>query len=352
MKKLSLLVAATAFLFTFQSQAQLAVPVSGGVPQAFPYSSQVRDDEGNLLSNRFISLRISMHSGSATGPVTYVEHDTTTTSPNGIFSVVVGGGTIIQGKFDSIPWTSGQIYQQVELDENGGTNFSDMGTAQLLSFPYAIAAGNGVADVKYDQTGKLSVTSADGSTDIKSDAASWMTTGNSEVGSAGFLGTTDNTDLVFKRNGSEGLRLKAGDALTMPGKLGIGVAEPLTSLDVNGGLTLRDTTVNITASGAFNLSVGNHALVFINSSVYASYASAILSPGLAKGQVVMLAITGSNSSYGVRFYNHPNYNTRINIYGQGVGSGIGYSKNYTEGNTLTLLWNGSDWVQIASSISQ
>lgn len=350
MKKLQLLlIAAICFGLKIQAQtSSIQVPVSSGVPQAYPYSSIVRSADGNVLSNQFINLRISMRSGSVNGPIAYQETDTVTTSPMGIFSVVVGGGKIVAGNFDSIPWSSGQIYQQVEMDDKGGNTFADMGTAQLLSLPYALSAGNGITDIKYDSTGKMSVTTTDGRTAIKTTAASWMTTGNSGA-AGGFIGTTDNTDLVLKRNNTESLKIKA-DGVTMAGKLGIGLGTPATSLDLSGGLTLRDTTVNV--SGAFNLNVGNHALIFINSSV--SSASAILGPGLAKGQVVVLAITGSSSNNGVRFYNNGStYNTRVNISGGGVGdNNSGYSYiTYKEGNTLTLLWNGTDWVQMASSMA-
>src|ERR1043165_5386385 len=135
MKKLSLWIAAFSTCFIFTAQAQVTQTTNNGVPQAIPYSSLVKDASGMALSNQFIKLRFSMHSGSATGPVVYCETDTTTTSPTGIFSVVVGGGTIMSGTFDAIPWSTSQIYQQVELDPTGASNFADMGTTQLLSSP-------------------------------------------------------------------------------------------------------------------------------------------------------------------------------------------------------------------------
>ena len=351
MKKFNLLLSAVAMFFAYQSHAQLTVPVSAGVPQAFPYSSQVRDANGELLVNRHIALRISMHVGSADGPIAYMEVDTTTTSPNGIFSVVVGGGSIIQGDFNLIPWTGGQIYQQVELDENGGDRFTDMGTAQLLSLPYAIAAGNGVKEVNYDETGKLMVTSADGSESIATSRATWMAGGNASITADDFIGTTDDADVVFKRNKTESMRLAAGNAVTMPGKLGLGgVASPAVSLDVSGAMAIRETTVNV--SGTFNLNVANNSLIFINSSVPASYATAILGPGAVKGQILMISVTGSNPGYGIKFVNNSNYNTRISANGNGISSSSYASKTYTDGNTITFLWNGNDWVQIASSYGE
>ena len=311
----------------------------------------MRDANGELLVNRHIALRISMHVGSADGPIAYMEVDTTTTSPNGIFSVVVGGGSIMQGDFNLIPWTGGQIYQQVELDENGGDRFTDMGTAQLLSLPYAIAAGNGVKEVNYDETGKLMVTSADGSESIATSRATWMAGGNASITADDFIGTTDDADVVFKRNNAETMRLAAGNSVTMPGKLGLGgVASPAVSLDVSGAMAIRETTVNV--SGTFNLNVGNNSLIFVNSSVPASYATAILGPGAVKGQILMISVTGTYSNYGIKFVNNSNYNTRISANGNGISSSSYASKTYTDGNTITFLWNGNDWVQIASSYGE
>lgn len=349
MKKLSHLVTAAALLLTLHVDAQTST--NRGVPQAFPYSSQVRDANGNILANQTINLRISMRSGSPDGPIAYREVNPTVTSPNGIFSVVVGGGTIVEGNFDSIPWVAGQIYQQVELDERGGTNFVDMGTSQLLSLPYAIAAGNGVEDVKFDETGKLSVKSADGSETIQSDVSIWLATGNAGMGPNDFIGTTDDADLTFKRNSAESLRLR-DEAVTIPNKLGLGgVVTPMTTLDVNGGMSFRETTINVT--GNYTLNVGNRSLIFLNSSVMPYNAQINLVNGLVKGQIVMISVTGTQPYYGVKFTNSGSGtpNTRISLYGNGITSTSG-SKNYTDGNTISFLWNGTDWVQISSSYTE
>lgn len=345
MKHVTLL---AALLIMFLAPVRAQIDSRTGVPQAFPYSSQIRDANGALITDRFISLRVTMRTGTPDGPPVYVEVDTTTTSPTGIFTVVIGGGTILQGSFDSIPWMDGQVYQQVELDENGGSNFTDMGTTQLLSLPYALAAGNGVTDVKFDATGKINITPADGREEIKSETASWLTTGN--AGSNGFIGTTDNVDLVLKRNNAEGLRLRANNALSTTGMLGVGVANPVTSLDVNGGVTLRDTVVNV--SGAFTLNPGNRSLIFVNSTSYPANALCTMAPGLQRGQIIVIVVGGGFYTRGISFANNTYYKTRVNVDGRGVGSSYGQTINYTDGNTITLLWNGTDWVQLSSSITK
>lgn len=345
MKHVTLL---AAFVVMFLAQARAQFETKTGVPQAFPYSSQLRDANGEPMADRFISLRVTMRSGAPDAPPSYIEIDTATTSPTGIFTVVIGGGTILMGSFDSIPWMAGQVYQQVELDENGGTNFTDMGTTQLLSLPYALAAGNGVTDVKFDEGGKIAITSADGRENIVSETASWLTTGNK--GTNGFIGTLDNTDLVLKRNNDEGLRLRANNVVTTNGMLGVGVAAPVTSLDISGGVTMRDTVVNV--SGAFTLNPGNHSLIFVNSTSYPANALCTMAPGLQRGQIIVIVVGGGLYTRGISFANNTYYKTRVNVDGRGVGSSYGGTISYTDGNTITLLWNGNDWVQLSSSITK
>src|ERR1043165_3556240 len=218
---------------------------AGGVPQRFAYSSAVRDANGLPLISQFIRLRFTILREAPTGTPVYQQIATVTTSPAGIFTVVIGGGSITLGNFDSIPWQTGNLFLRVELDVTGGINFVDMGTTQLLSTPYAIAAGNGLASIAFDSTGQVISKTLDNKTSI-TNFKSWLTTGNAGIGGAnGFIGTTDNSDLILKRMNAEGLRISAGNTVTIPGKLGLGVTNPVTSLDINGGIKLRDTTTNV-----------------------------------------------------------------------------------------------------------
>lgn len=109
------------------------------VPQKFKYQGVVHDNNGNLLINKNISLRISLLQGSITGTAVYVETHDTTTNQFGLFNITVGAGTVISGNFSTIPWNI-SYFQKVEIDTSGGSNFIFMGTSQLLSVPYALNA--------------------------------------------------------------------------------------------------------------------------------------------------------------------------------------------------------------------
>ncbi len=98
------------------------------------------------MSNQTVNVRFSIREGSASGSITYQETHSLTTNQFGLFTKAIGAGIPTQNTFSAINWSSGQKYLQVELDIAGGTNYTDMGTSQLLSVPfalYALNSGNG-----------------------------------------------------------------------------------------------------------------------------------------------------------------------------------------------------------------
>lgn len=114
-------------------------------PQGINYQAAARNSQGNLLLNQPIGLRFSIRNGSITGAIIYRETQTATTDAFGTFSTVIGNGTPVQGTFAGIQWSTGSKFMQVEMDITGGTNYTDMGTTQLMSVPYALyadSAGN------------------------------------------------------------------------------------------------------------------------------------------------------------------------------------------------------------------
>ena len=120
-------------------------------PQGIPYQAVARDNAGNLIKNQPISLRFSIHDGSANGAVVYSETHSVTTDALGLFSVNIGGGTSSATLAD-VNWGSGSKYTQVELDVAGGSNYIDMGTTQMMSVPYALYAGSSAAAPSVFQT--------------------------------------------------------------------------------------------------------------------------------------------------------------------------------------------------------
>lgn len=112
------------------------------VPQAFEFQGVARDLSGNVLVSQPISLRLGIVANTSGGALVYQETQAVTTSPLGLFTVQVGSGTPVLGTFAAVTWTAGPRFLKVELDPAGGSSYQFMGTTQLLSVPYALAAGS------------------------------------------------------------------------------------------------------------------------------------------------------------------------------------------------------------------
>lgn len=120
----------------------LALPIitMAQSPQKMNYQGVARDGGGIALASQSISLRLSILSGSVSGNTEYSETQSATTSDLGLFSIEVGGGSLLSGSFASIDWGSESHFVKVEMDPAGGTAYQLMGTSQLLSVPYALYA--------------------------------------------------------------------------------------------------------------------------------------------------------------------------------------------------------------------
>lgn len=112
------------------------------IPQKMSYQSVIRNTEGNLVVNAAIGVQISILKDSPTGQAVYVEAMTNTTNENGLLSIEIGGGTPVLGSFAQIDWATGIYFVKTETDPTGGTNYTIVGTGQLLSVPYALYAGS------------------------------------------------------------------------------------------------------------------------------------------------------------------------------------------------------------------
>ncbi len=123
-------------LFTFEF-------VKAQAPQATSYQAVIRNSNGNVLSNQLVKVRFSIRDSVANGIVVYQETQTPTTNTQGLINLFAGQGTAVIGTFAGINWGSKSKFLQTEIDIAGGNNFTDMGTMQLMSVPYALYSNNG-----------------------------------------------------------------------------------------------------------------------------------------------------------------------------------------------------------------
>ncbi|MCB9190619.1 MAG: hypothetical protein H6602_03020, partial [Flavobacteriales bacterium] len=180
-----------------------------GSPQMFNYQGVARDNGGNILTNQNIGVQISVISNNPNGPVQYVERHALTTNQFGLFNLHVGGGTVQFGTIGNIGWAADNHYLKVELDPNGGTAYSPMGTAQLLSVPYALYAETSGSGGTTGSTGPQGPTGANGN-----DGATGPTGPQGPTGANGSDGATGPTGPQGPAgaNGSDGATGPTGPA--------------------------------------------------------------------------------------------------------------------------------------------
>lgn len=150
-------------------------------PPAIPYQAIARQANGDIIANQSLTIRFTVHDSSVFGPVIFQETHQTATNVLGLFTCSIGQGLPIQGALNTINWGHGAKFLQVEFDPQGGSNFMDMGTTQLMSVPYALFAeqSNG-----------------------------WSLNGNAGTDPlVNSLGTTDSTDLMIKTANYEAMRV-------------------------------------------------------------------------------------------------------------------------------------------------
>jgi uncharacterized protein (TIGR02145 family) len=87
-----------------------------------------------------VRLRISILSGSITGPAVYVETHARTTDAGGLMSLQIGGGTLPSMDFATINWGNSAHFIKLEADFSGGNSYVLLGTQELMSVPYALYA--------------------------------------------------------------------------------------------------------------------------------------------------------------------------------------------------------------------
>ena len=131
MKKIALLSLIT-FLFFSNLISQ--------VPNLMSYQAVIWDASGNLVSEKTVSIKISILQGSVSGTSVYSETHKIQTNINGLVSLTIGGGTNATGKIADINWGGGSYFLKTETDPTGGNYFSITGTTQLVSVPYSLAS--------------------------------------------------------------------------------------------------------------------------------------------------------------------------------------------------------------------
>ncbi|MFD0963107.1 hypothetical protein [Pseudofulvibacter geojedonensis] len=113
---------------------------ANSVPELLNYQSVVRAANGNVLANQAVNFKMDIHQGSSTGTLVYSESHNVTTSSLGMVNFKIGSGSVLSGTFSAVDWGAGNHYLKVHIDVTGGDTFTEMGTTQFVSVPYALRA--------------------------------------------------------------------------------------------------------------------------------------------------------------------------------------------------------------------
>ncbi|MGO3283976.1 MAG: beta strand repeat-containing protein, partial [Mesonia sp.] len=124
------------FIFLFLSLAFMSLSVHAQTPEKFNYQGIARNSQGEPMATQNLGLKISIINGSTT---IYSETHQVTTNNFGLYTLAIGDGTPVSGAMASVGWSTTKLLK-VEIDPNGGTNYTDLGTTELLSVPYAMYA--------------------------------------------------------------------------------------------------------------------------------------------------------------------------------------------------------------------
>jgi hypothetical protein len=290
-------------------------------PQGIPYQAIARNASGVAIANTAVKVRFSIRDSLATGAIKYQETHNPTTSALGLFSVNVGMGTVVSGTFSGINWGKNAKFLQVELNTTGGTSYTDLGTTQMMSVPYALCSGASLSTnnnfsnrVFFSQSGNWKVPT--GITKVKIQL--WAGSGG---GGAGYASLAPVTRKVGQTGGDGGyiekqITVKPDSIIQIViGSGGLG-GIPRSS---NGGSGGNSIFGNVIANGG-------------TGGVTASFQSETLPP-LATSGLIDLNILDQGLGELISYLALPDYlrNGQLKVFPTPGGAGQSPGQNYQEG---------------------
>ncbi len=183
-----------------------------GAPNGINYQAVIRNNQGTLVANSPVAIRINIRQNSASGIVIFSEKHLVTTTQYGLVNFVIGAGTFLGlgGPFATINWGNGPYYLDLGVAFSGlpnPTTYMVYGTQQMMSVPYALYAkssgnllnqwkyGVGFPAVSLGTIGDYYLDTATGNVYNKNSGTSWILISNimGPQGPQGANGTTGLT---------------------------------------------------------------------------------------------------------------------------------------------------------------
>ncbi len=274
MKKINLLI--VSILFASVAMAQ--------VPKLLNYQAIARRAVDNApMTGKHISVQFTIHNTTSLGTTLYQEHQSVTTNAFGLFSTTVGSGTVDNGSFTSIDWSTGtKKYLEVEVDTTGGTTFisNSSNSVQLVAVPYALqaakadtakyamassggySAGSGIniagttiSAVDNSATNEIQNLTRSGDTIKLSQSTAVILAQKPITGGAGIAVTNGVVSTVWSKSGANIYNNNT------TGKVGVGTTTPKHKLDVRYTPTAQDTILSVINTDTSSATTANTVAV-------------------------------------------------------------------------------------------
>ncbi len=348
---------------TFQGGAQGANNINYTLPSAAPNSNQVLISSGGSASNLSWTDASTLLSGSywslagnstatayngttgnflgttSTQPLVIATTNTATAQPIELFTNNVERMRVASSGYVGVGLTTPTSILHVASQEdndaandvilsafngtatNGGEFVTQRARGTIAS-PTNVASGDDLGGFKYRGYFNGSFIEA-GQIDFIADAAP----------------TAAGLANHFLLNTSDGSNMTQRLYITSGGFTAIGTNSPNTQLDVDGAISTRPSTSTITATST--VTVGNRSYVRLTHDANAGTYTITLSNGLQDGQVLIIQVEGVLASPSRLLQ----FSTSANLKLSGT-----FAPN-TNHSTLSLIWDGTEWVETARSLN-
>jgi hypothetical protein len=174
------------------------------VPQGMKYQAVARNLKGDILANEQIVLKITLSSKRGGSSVAYyTEMHNVKTNELGLFTLVIGEGASTKSNFNEIPWSSENIWMDIDIADKSKGGFTTISSSKLLAVPYAFHAAT--ANKLTSMPEEIVTGSSTGSSTPPSNP--WTVKGNSGVSVGDYLGTSDSKSISIRTNGLERMLL-------------------------------------------------------------------------------------------------------------------------------------------------
>ncbi|MFW5793477.1 MAG: DUF1566 domain-containing protein [Bacteroidota bacterium] len=119
-------------LLLFISIVLFSIQIFAQAPSGISYQAVIRDADAELLVNSEVSIRVAVIFGSEDGTTVFEDDFVANTNQNGLVSFIIE-----EASLSEIDWRNGPYYFKLEVDPEGGTDYSVASVDKIFTVPYA-----------------------------------------------------------------------------------------------------------------------------------------------------------------------------------------------------------------------